>query len=86
MSTSNSGIRCVADRDGAVLLDIKRDQFFSLNPVASLIWTQLEMGATMDQIKISVAVETGTEPTVVSADVDEFVADLKARGLLQLSV
>jgi hypothetical protein len=76
-----SHIRSIVDHDGAVILDIKKDQFFSLNPVGSYIWERLLKGENLDQIEKALAEETGTEISVVMSDVNDFVADLKSKKL-----
>jgi hypothetical protein len=74
-------LRSIVDHDGAVILDIKRDQFFSMNPVGSYIWERLLKGEGLDQIARELAEETGTEISIVMADVNDFVADLKSKLL-----
>ena len=81
MATMPSHLRSVVDHDGAVILDIKRDQFFSLNPVGAYIWERLLKGEGLDQIARELAEETGTEISIVMADVNDFVADLKSKLL-----
>lgn len=84
MSFEDSGIRSVADRDGAIILDIKRDQFFSLNIMGSRIWTDLQNEQTIDEIKAAIVDETGVEESTVASDVDEFIGELRAKGLLRV--
>ena len=74
-------LRSIVDQDGAVILDISSDRFFSLNPTGALVWTHLSNGKTLDQIKSAIAAETGMDQAVVSTDVDEFVAQLKSNHL-----
>jgi hypothetical protein len=81
MVVTPSHLRSIVDHDGAVILDIERDQFFSLNPVGSYIWERLLKGEDLDQIAKTLAEESGAEITVVMADVNEFVADLKSKRL-----
>jgi hypothetical protein len=76
-------LRSIVDHDGAVILDINRDQFFSMNPVGSYIWERLLKGEGLDQIARELAEETGTDISIVMADVNDFVADLKSKQLLQ---
>lgn len=76
-----SHLRSIVDHDGTVILDIKRDQFFSMNPVGSYIWERLLKGEDLDQIAKALAEETGTEISTVVADVKDFVADLKSELL-----
>ena len=82
MTALATHLRSVVDHDGAVILDISQDRFFSLNPVGAYIWTHLLNGEGADQIAKTLAEETGTEITVVIADVNEFVADLKTKRLV----
>ena len=79
-------IRSVVDRDGAVILDIERDQFFTMNPVGAYIWTRLKNGEDLDQIVRALAEETDMDVAVVSADVDDFMSELKNRHLLSFPV
>ena len=81
MATMPSNLRSIVDHDGAVILDIKRDQFFSLNPVGSFIWEHLLKGEEVEQIARELANETGTDLSIVMADVNNFVADLKSKHL-----
>jgi len=81
MATTPAHLRSVVDHDGAVILDIKRDEFFSMNPVGAYIWARLLNGEGLDQIARALAEETGTELSVVTADVNNFVADLKSKQL-----
>ena len=81
MATMPDHLRSIVDHDGAVILDIKRDQFFSMNPVGSYIWERLLKGEGLDQIARELAEETGTEISIVMADVNDFVADLKSKLL-----
>jgi hypothetical protein len=74
-------LRSIVDHDGAVILDIKRDQFFSMNPVGSYIWERLLKGEDLDQISRALAEETGADISVVVADVNDFITDLKSKQL-----
>lgn len=82
MVTIMPNLRSVVDHDGAVILDINRDQFFSMNPMGALIWTRLLNGEGLDQIRDALVAETGMDTSVLSADVDDFMADLKSKHLL----
>jgi len=75
-------LRSIVDHDGAVILDIKRDQFFSMNPVGSYIWERLLKGEGLDQIARELAEETRTEISLVITDINDFIADLKNKQLI----
>jgi hypothetical protein len=74
-------LRSIVDHDGGVILDIKRNQFFSLNPVGYYIWERLLKGEGLDQIATALAEDTGTEISLVMTDINDFVADLKSKQL-----
>ena len=76
-----SHLRSIVDHDGAVILDIKRDQFYSLNQVGSYIWERLLKGEGLDEIAKALAEDSGAEISVVVADINDFVADLKSKHL-----
>jgi len=81
MAAMPAHLRSIVDHDGAVILDINRDQFFSMNPVGTYIWTRLLDGQGIDQVAKALAEETGTDIALVTADVNDFVADLKNKQL-----
>lgn len=81
MPATPTHLRSIVDHDGAVILDINNDQFFSLNPVGAYIWERLLAGKSLDSIATSLAEETGAELTRVMLDLDEFVAELKDKHL-----
>jgi hypothetical protein len=82
MVTVMPNLRSVVDHDGAVILDISGDQFFSMNSTGAFIWTRLLNGEGIDQIRDALVAETGMDASMVSADVDDFMADLKSKHLL----
>ena len=81
MAATPAYLRSIVDHDGAVILDIKRDQLFSMNPVGACIWARLLNGEGLDQIAKALAEETGMDIAVVTADISDFVADLKSKRL-----
>jgi hypothetical protein len=48
-------VRSVIDDDGAVLLDLKRGRYFSLNSTGVSVWRRLEAGATPAGIETELA-------------------------------
>jgi hypothetical protein len=82
MADAPAHLRSIVDHDGAIILDIRRDRFFYLNPVGSYIWERLQSGEGPEQITKALAEETGTDVSVVAADVNDFLADLKKKHLL----
>jgi hypothetical protein len=83
VNIAETHIRTITDQDGAVVLDINRDQFFSMNAVGTFIWTRLLDNEDIERIAEALASETGMDLSVVSADVNDFIADLKNKQLFQ---
>jgi len=75
-------VQSVMDPDGAVLLDLKRGKYFSLNGVAAEIWTALEAGRTRSEIAVELAAAYGVPEARVSGDVDAFMARLEQERLV----
>lgn len=85
MARAAPQIRSVVDQDGAVILDIEQDHFFCLDPVGAYIWSRLLNGDDLDHIAQALAQDTGADITRVILDVQQFVADLKRKHLLEFS-
>jgi hypothetical protein len=81
-----SHLSSVVDHDGAIILDMKRDQFFSMNPIGAYIWQRLMKGEGIDEIAKALAKETGSDISVVLADVADFVGELKNKRLFDFPV
>ena len=77
-------LRSVVDHDGAVILDINNDQFFSLNSIGAYIWERLKSGETPEQIATALASDTDSDISVISADVADFMEDLKGKHLIEV--
>lgn len=78
-------VRFVARDDGAVLLQIERGRYQSLNRAGAAIWKEIAGGARAGEI---VSRLCGAHPGVarerVERDVEQFLAQLAARGLVTL--
>ena len=55
---------------------------YSLNPVASSIWTALSQPRSTNEIVQLIEAEFAVQPEVVAADVDSFLAEMTAAGLV----
>ncbi|SFS13749.1 Coenzyme PQQ synthesis protein D (PqqD) [Granulicella pectinivorans] len=82
MQEIRSDVRCVQDQDGALILDIRADRFFSLNPTATLIWNRLAAGASVTEIAHTLSRETGIDEETALTDTRECVAALTDHCLL----
>ena len=76
-----SHVRSVIDPDGAVILDLKRGRYFSLNGIGVTVWQRLEGGATPDAIEAELTARYGTA-TGIGHDVATFVDSLRRVELI----
>ncbi len=75
-------IRTIADQDGAIILDIKRNANFGLDQATTFILTRIQNGSSIDEIVKELAETTGEAPSVVESDVLEFIADLRKNKII----
>lgn len=76
-------VRTTADGDGAVLLDLERGVYLSLNRSGAAIWGELAAGAAPDEIAARIADRCAKPLAEVERDVHAFVDELARRGLVQ---
>jgi len=84
MAATPAHLRSIVDHDGAVILDVPRNSMTTLNSTGAYIWERLQRGLPVDAIVAELAHDTGTEESVVSKDVGEFMKQLKSKHLLSL--
>jgi hypothetical protein len=77
-------VKSVIDADGAVILDLKRGRYFSLNGTGVSVWRRLEGGATPEAIKAEFSAHYGSA-TNVDRDVAAFVDSLRRAELVDES-
>ena len=77
-------VRSVIDDDGAVLLDVRKGTYFSLNNIGVEVWRRIERGQTLSQIEQEIAADFAAPFDVVSADVQRFVNMLAEKALLHV--
>lgn len=82
MPTISRNVKFVSDEDGTTLLDLSKDEMIALNETGALIWRRLAAGGTLGDCATEFASAADIPLSVAAADVDEFVDDLKRRGLL----
>ncbi len=66
-----------------VVFDPDMGEVLRLNPVAGLIWQQLNEGRTAEEIAEAVSQEFATEKEVALRDVEDFLQELVKMELLQ---
>jgi coenzyme PQQ synthesis protein D (PqqD) len=82
MSEIAARVRFTADRDGAAILDIERNQLITLNPTGGFVWERLARGMSVSMIVQELAETTETDPQVVEGDVRAFLGQLAKDGLI----
>lgn len=85
-----SELRLRADRlhwleaDGEVVaLDEQSLMYLNANPAGAVLWQALAQGTTRDQLVQGILDEFEVDEATARSDVDRFLADLHARGLLE---
>ncbi|MFE5670495.1 PqqD family protein [Agromyces sp. NPDC056523] len=77
-----TGVAITEDADTVYAAYLPGGPIVVLDGIAALIWAEA-CGGERETIIERVAEATDAAPEVIRADVDAFVADLMARGLLQ---
>ena len=67
-----------------VILDIERGVYFGLDGVGTLIWEMLQAPRPVSDIVDRVVAEYDVERSAAEADVVALLADLAARGLIEV--
>jgi hypothetical protein len=85
-----SKLRLRADRlhwleaDGEIVaLDERSLKYLNANPAGAVLWQSLAQGATRDELVRGILDEFDVDEATASTDVDRFLAELDARGLLE---
>ena len=65
-----------------VALDLRESRYLAVNETGKQLWGALGDGATHDELVNRLVESFGVERSRAAADVDAFVADLDARGLI----
>jgi Coenzyme PQQ synthesis protein D (PqqD) len=69
--------------DELVVLHLGVGAYFSLDPVGSTIWEQLTAGKTTHEAAAALLVQYEVDETTAQGDVQRFVKELVAAGLLE---
>jgi hypothetical protein len=72
------------EADGEIVaLDERSLMYLNANPAGSVLWQSLARGTTRDALVQEILDEFEVDEATANADVDRFLADLDARGLLE---
>ena len=69
----------------AVMMSIEKGAYFGLNPIATRIWDLIDQPQSIAELIAVISAEYEVSDEQCSADVQEFVADMLARGIAQLA-
>ena len=67
-----------------VLLNLKTNQYFSLNPVGKRMLDLLTQSASIEQAFSSLLEEYDVDPAVLRADLQELIDNLRKQGLVEI--
>lgn len=68
--------------DGIAVLDLKTNQYFTLNPVAAAVWSGLEGGASEDALVDRVLAAFSVDRATCERDVGDLIDNLARAGLV----
>jgi hypothetical protein len=68
--------------DEAIVLDLRLSTYLSTNPAGTVLWRELERGATRARLIQALLEEFEVSAERAAADVDAFVNDCSQRNLL----
>ena len=78
-----SNVVARAVRDEVVLLDLATERYLALDQVGSRVWSLLDGEHSRDRIADAIAVEYAAPIERIRADVDDFLEQLSALGLVE---
>lgn len=68
--------------DESVLLDLASENYLGLDEVGTRIWQFIDDGETMRSVVATMLDEYDTNEETLVGDLDEFLNDLQAQGLI----
>lgn len=68
--------------DELIAIDVRDSAYLSANDSGLLLWSALAAGATRDDLVGRLTEAYGLDAETAGVDVDAFLGDLRARGLL----
>jgi hypothetical protein len=77
-------VKSIFDPDGAVLLDLQKGKYYSLNAVGTQIWKKLEEGSSPPEIVDHLAAFFRAPLERVQIDFEAFVNHLENKGLIHV--
>ncbi len=78
----SEGVIARAVGEETVLVNMDDEQYYSLDPVGSLIWEALSEGRTLGDVARDLVERFEIDQAVAETDVGDLVAELSAAGLV----
>ena len=75
-------VRSMTDADGAVLLDLGRGKYFSLNGIGMRLWARLRQGASLAELVEGLRADYDVPLDVLRSDAERFLHSLRQKGLV----
>jgi hypothetical protein len=72
-------------RDGAILLNLRKKEFYSLDGIGARIWYLLLENGSIDAVADRLSVEYDADRSAIFSDVEAIAHDLGTSGLLKLT-
>ena len=69
--------------DGVAVLDLRSNTYFTLNAVAAVVWSGLEVGGTIEDLASRVVEEFDVTRDVCLPDVQALLTDMARAGLVE---
>jgi hypothetical protein len=72
------------NQDGTVILMRMDDgnSFFKINGIAAVVWKEMQSSKSIEEIQKTILENYNTNESQVKSDVEKFVSDLAAKGLI----
>jgi hypothetical protein len=66
-----------------IAVDVRTSEYLAINDTGALLWRALQGGATPGELVECLVARFDVEPEAAARGVDQFLAGLEARGLLE---
>lgn len=80
----NADVKSTADKDGFVLLDVRKGVYYSLNGTGGAIWGKLQEGLALPSIVEYLSENFEKPQEQVRGDLERFLQSLEKKGLIRL--
>ena len=85
MLMQKEGLRAARQVDGLTIMNPETGAYYALSETAAFIWERLHCLTSISAVKESTAAKYGVSLQVVSAQIDAFIAEMAAEGLVNVA-